>query len=182
MKHAIITLSLYQWGEILAGRKLFELRKSIPRIHPFSSRVYVVIKGTSIVPGYFTLSGIIGSDDIDYLWDYCAGNLGINIGKYHVYASEMQECLYAWEIDSVYRYDFPVDIIHNFGIANNPPSHIYTKIEPVRQALRIRGEEHEQSFLDRNKDMPISLYHRGSWYDVLPLKINDESEPEKAVQ
>lgn len=182
MEHIIITLSIHQWGQILAGYKLFELRKFIPRIHPFSSRVYVVIKGTLIVPGYFTLCGIVGSDDANYLWEYCAGNLGINKGKYHAYASEMQECLYAWEIDSVYRYDFPVDIVHNFGIANNPPAHIYTKIEPVMQALRIRGEEHEQSFLDRNKNMPISLYYRGSWYDRIPEKTYDESELEKAVQ
>lgn len=182
MKHIIITLSIHQWGEILAGRQLFALHKSIPRIHPFSSRVYVVIKGTSIVPGYFTLSGIVGSDDADYLWEYCAGNLGINIGKYHVYASEMKECLYAWEIDSVYRYDFPVDIKHNFGIANNPPTHIYTEIEPVMQALRIRGDQLTQSFFSRNFVMPISLYYRGSWYDNIPEKINDESEPEKAVQ
>lgn len=182
MKHIIITLSIHQWGEILAGRKLFALRKSIPLIHPFSGRIYVVIKGTSVVPGYFTLSGIVGSNDADYLWEYCAGNLGISKEKYQRYQSTKRQCLYAWEIDSVYRYDFPVDIINDFGIANNPLTHSYTEIEPVMQALRIRGEEHEQSFLNRNEVMPVSLYYRGSWYDNIPENTNDESELEKAVQ
>lgn len=182
MKHVIITLSLVQWGEILAGRKLFELRKSIPRILPFSGRVYVSIKGTLIVPGYFTLSGIVGSDDDDYLWEYCAGNLGITKKQYQLYASEMHKCLYAWEIDSVYKYDRPLDIDLYFGIQYNTRSFVYTNAEPVTEARIVRGEEHEQSFLDRNEDMPISIYYRGSWYDNLPLKINDESEPEKAVQ
>lgn len=173
MKHAIITLSLHQWREILAGRKLFVLRKSIPRIHPFSGRVYIVIKGTSVVPGYFTLSGIVGSDDTDYLWEYCAGNLGMTEGEYQLYASTMSKCLYAWEIDSVYEYNWALNIKADLGIERNPQSFVTTTAEPNETTKIVQGRRHQQSFLDRNKDMPISIYFRGSWYDNLPLKIND---------
>ncbi len=182
MKHVIITLSLQQWEEIYAGRKLFELRKSIPRIHPFSGRVYVVIKGTSIVPGYFTLSGIVGSDDTDFLWEYCGGYLGISKDWYQRYASTMRHFLYAWEIESVYKYNCPLNIKTHFGIERNPQSFVYTTAEPNETTISVRNIKHEQSFLDRNELMPISLYYRGSWYDNIPNKINDESELEKAVQ
>ena len=182
MKHVIITLPIQLWQEIVAGRKLFELRKSIPRIHPFSGRVYVVIKGSKIVPGYFTLSGIVGSNDTDYLWDYCDGNLGISKEEYQRYASTMLHCLYAWEIDSVYVYNNPLNIKLTFGIARNPQSFVYTHGEPNRETIRVRGVRHTQPILDRNDVMPISVYYSGFWYDIIPEKINDESEPEKAVQ
>jgi predicted transcriptional regulator len=182
MKHVIITLPLKQWEEIVAGRKLFELRKSIPLIHPFSGRVYVVIKGTLIVKGYFTVSGIVGSDDIDYLWDYCDGNLGISKEDYLLYASQMYKCLYAWEIDSVYEYNKPIDIEFNFGILYNPRDIAWTTAEPSEETIRVRGDQLTQSFFSRNFVMPVSLYYRGSWYDRIPEKTYDESELEKAIQ
>lgn len=182
MIHLIITLPLQLWGEIVAGRKLFELRKFIPHVHPFSGRVYVVLKGTNIVPGYFTISGIVGSDDTEYLWDYCGGNLGISKEWYQRYASTMIHCLYAWEIDSVYVYYFPLDIKKIFGIARNPQSFVYTHGEPNTESIRVRGEQHEQSFIERNEVMPISLYYRGSWYDQIPEKNEAKSELEKAIQ
>lgn len=182
MKHVIITLPFQLWEKIVAGRKLFELRKSIPLIQPFSGRVYVVIKGTKFVPGYFTLSGIVGSDDADYLWDYSGGYLGVSKEWYQRYASTMRQCLYAWEIDSVYKYDFPLDIRNHFAIVHNPQSFVYTKTEPDVKTISIRNIKHQKYFLYRNEVMPISLYYRGSWYDNIPEKINDESEIEKAVQ
>ncbi len=182
MIHVIITLPKHLWEEIVAGRKLFELRKSIPLIHPFGGRVYVVIKGTSIVHGYFTVSGIVGSDDTDYLWEYCGAYLGISNDWYQRYASTMRHCLYAWEIDSVYEYRTPLNIKKIFGIAHNPQSFVYTHGEPNEETIRARGEEHEQSFLERNEVMPVSLYYRGSWYDRIPEKTYDESELEKAIQ
>lgn len=182
MIHVIITLPLQLWEEIVAGRKLFELRKSIPLIHPFSGRVYVVIKGTKLVPGYFTVGGIIGSDDTDYLWEYCGAYLGITTEWYQRYASTMRHCLYAWEIDSVYKYNIPLNIKRIFGIAHNPQSFVYTHGEPNEETKIVCGVKHQQSFLDRNEVMPVSLYYRGSWYDKIPEKINDESELEKAIQ
>ncbi len=182
MNHVIITLPFHLWEEIVAGRKLFELRKSIPRIHPFSGRVYVVIKGTSIVPGYFTLSGIVGSDDTDYLWDYCAGRLGISKEWYQHYASTMRHCLYAWEIDSVYEYNWQVNVMVDLGIERNPQSFVYTTAEPNVRTGIVQGRKHQQSFLDRNKVMPISLYLRGQWYDNIHERIGTCSELEKAVQ
>ncbi len=182
MIHVIITLPKQQWEKIVAGRKLFELRKSIPLIHPFSGRVYVVLKGTSIVPGYFTLSGIIGSDDTDYLWDYCDGNLGFSKDWYQRYASTMRQCLYAWEIESVYEYKTPLNIKKIFGIAHNPQSFVYTHGEPNEETIRVRGDLHTQSFKTNNFVMPVSLYYRGSWYDRIPEKTYDETELEKAIQ
>lgn len=182
MIHVIITLPKHLWEKIVAGHKLFELRKSIPLIHPFSGRVYVVIKGTKLVAGYFTLSGIVGSDDTDYLWEYCGAYLGITTKGYQRYASTMRHCLYAWEIDSVYKYNKQLNIKRIFGIAHNPQSFVYTHGEPNAITIRVRGEEHEQSFLERNEVMPVSLYYRGSWYDRIPEKTYDESELEKAIQ
>lgn len=182
MNHVIITLPIQLWEEIYAGRKLFELRKSIPLIHPFSGRVYVVIKGTSIVPGYFTLSGIIGSDDAYYLWEFCSGNLSITKEEYQLYASTMRKCLYAWEIDSVYEYNRPLNIKADFGIERNPQSHFYTTAEPKEKTEIVRGLKHPQYILDLNEVMPISLYYHGSWYDRIPEKTYNESELEKAIQ
>lgn len=182
MIHVIITLSKQQWEKIVAGRKLFELRKFIPRIHPFSGRVYVVLKGTSIVPGYFTLSGIVGSNDTKYLWNYCDDNLGISKDYFQRYQSTKRQCLYAWEIDSVYVYNNPLNIKRIFGIARNPQSFVYTHGEPNEETKRVRGVRHTQPFLDRNDVMPISLYYRGLWYDNIPEKTYDESELEKAIQ
>lgn len=173
MKHVIITLSLQQWEEILAGRKLFELRKSMPLIHPFSGRIYVVIKGTKLVAGYFTLSGIVGSNDTKYLWSYCDGNLGISKEEYQRYQSTKRQCLYAWEIESVYKYNMPLNIKADLGIERNPQSHVYTKIEPDEEAIRVRGVRHTQPFIDRNDVMPISLYYNGLWYDRIPEKTYD---------
>ncbi len=182
MKHVIITLPIQLWEEIVAGRKLFELRKSIPRIYPFSGRVYVVIKGSNIVPGYFTLSGIVGSNDTKYLWCYCEGNLGFCKDWFQRYQSTKGQCLYAWEIDSVYEYNWPLNIKADLGIEYNPQSFVYTMMEPFYETKRVRGVKHTQSFLDRNKVMPISVYLRDQWYDNFPEKINDESELEKAIQ
>lgn len=182
MKHVIITLPFNLWQAICNGSKLFECRKVIPRIRPFSGRVYVIIKGTDFVAGYFTLSGIIGTDDAEYIWEYCYGNLAVSKEWFMNYAATKRKLIYAWEIDCVYQFSDKFDKTEYFAINRNPQSIMYTNLEPYIPGCLVRGTKHTIPFLRRNDVMPISLYYHESWYDNIPEKINDESEPEKAVQ
>lgn len=52
-----ITLPLDLWKKIVAGEKTIELRKNFPKeFDVVTDRVYVILKGTTLIAGYFVVS------------------------------------------------------------------------------------------------------------------------------
>lgn len=170
MQHVIITLPQNLWEAILTGKKLFEIRKAIPRIAPFSGCVYVCLKGSVLVVGFFTLRAIIGSDDEKYIWELCSGNIAVTKGWFMKYAQNKSKYIFAWEIDAVYKFMKPCDRETEFNIKGNPQSFVYTQAEPVVDAELVRGIKHTVGFLARNQVMPISIYYHDTWFDNIPTK------------
>ena len=170
MQHVIITLPQNLWEAILSGKKLFEIRKVIPRIAPFSGRVYVCLKGSDTVVGFFTLSAIVGSDDAKYIWEICAGNIAVTKEWFMKYAANKTKYIFAWEIDSVDKFMVPCNRFTEFGIKGNPQSFVYTQTEPTIATELVRGIKHNEAFLSKNQVMPISIFYQETWFDNIPTK------------
>lgn len=112
------------------GIKMFECRKAWPKIPLFTGRVYVVIKGTTQVAGYFTLCNVIKTNALGQAWHDYGKRLAIEYDWYCQYAASAREYLYFWELDGVYKYDGVRDLEEYFGVKHNPQSFIYTDKEP----------------------------------------------------
>ena len=130
MKHVIITMSLSQWQAIRIGKKTYECRKNYPRIPAFNGRVYVVLKGTNHVAGYFTLDTVIASSDARLLWFSLGEYLAIDEDCFVNYAASAKGLLYLWHIHQVYSYHGHIDLEEYFAVKHKPKSFIYTNKEP----------------------------------------------------
>ena len=136
MNHIIITLPKSLWNSISNGSKAYELRKVLPFFTPNKTRVYVVLKGTRYVIGYFTVSQAIACYDTERLWSQYGKYLAISKEWFLQYVSSKKRVLYLWQIRNVYQYNCLVDLEKYFQIKRNPQSFIYTLNEPyVRQTL-----------------------------------------------
>ena len=125
MPNIIITLPEALWEAIQSGRKKYECRKSLPKIELWESKVYVVIKGTSTVAGYFTVADIISSRDPEALWRDYGKHLCINREWFNRYVSGYSGIIHLWEVGKVKTLE-GVNA-EDLGIKRNPQSYIYTE-------------------------------------------------------
>ena len=130
MANVIITLPKELWEKIVLKEKQYELRKNYPKINVLSSRVYVVIKGSTYVAGYFNVGAIWETDDFNQLWQHYGKQLGITFDWFCNYVYTVKHKAYLWQIDNVYRYRGNIDLEEYFGVKHNPQSFIYTDKEP----------------------------------------------------
>lgn len=160
----VITLPQKLWWAIMLGNKTYECRKSFPQIQLKHSKVYVVIKGTTKVAGYFTIDSILSTNDFNAVWRNQGSKLFIDWEWFNKYVKNYKRLLHLWKISRVYSFDDTVDLEEYFGIKHNPQSFVYTNKEPyVRQTLkRILDEEsnkliHPSTYLRRTKkdDLPF---------------------------
>lgn len=142
MENIVITLPESLWLAIRMGLKQYELRKSWPKIPMFTGRVYVIIKGTSRVAGYFTLENVIQAKDLAGAWRLYGRKLAIEYEWYLDYVQGVKGNLYFWAIHSVYKFDGNIDREEYLGIKHNPQSFVYVRKQPYIPGTleRIKGK------------------------------------------
>lgn len=158
MAHVIITLPESLWLAIKMGVKTFECRKAFPRIPILTGRVYVIIKGTSQVAGYFTIGSVIYSDDFVYLWKTYGRKLFIEPEWFSDYAYSARKYLYLWEIDQVYSFDGVIDREEYFGVKRNPQSIVYTSREPYIPGSLVRYRHYESGRMKKFRQPVRPMY------------------------
>lgn len=159
MAHVIITLPKSLWEAIRKGEKTYECRKTYPKIPVNTGRVYVVIKGTHYVAGYFTISHIVASDDAAFLWYTRGSKLAIDEDWFVDYAASAKEYLYLWRINQVYSYEGRRDLQEYFNVKHNPQSFIYTDKEPYIPGTLIREDWLPENSYNKSKKIPITWFY-----------------------
>lgn len=121
-----ITLPREYWNLIVSGIKTIELRKNNPRLMDKSiDRVYVVIKGTTDVVGFFYF------DNTTATTPYVVLHSEHILKQIAVPQSWIQEyiegcCLvYLWGIGKVFVFDTPRSRDYFLNIKSNPQSYVY---------------------------------------------------------
>lgn len=123
-----ITLPLELWKKVVAGEKSIELRKNFPKdFNVKTDRVYVILKGTRHIGGYFMVSSFEAfyAESIDDLYPVL---YKIAVPKqwiigYIGYAS----MVYFWHIRAVIEFAKPIDRLDYWRMKNNPQSFVYIR-------------------------------------------------------
>ena len=123
-----ITLPLDLWKKIVAGEKSIELRKSFPKVFNVKTdRVYVIIRGTRHITGYFMVSSFEAfyAESINDLYPILTK---IAVPKqwiigYIGYSS----MVYFWHIRAVIEFAKPIDREYYWKMHTNPQSFVYIR-------------------------------------------------------
>lgn len=129
--NVVITLPEHLIKAIMMGEKFFEIRSKKP-LHFDRTKdvVFVVQKGTRLVPIYFTVFGwYTYRCRINSLTGkYIAIMAAVSVEYINNY-SEEKDCIYAWVIGCACTVDCPGDLYSNLKIDKNPQSYIYRDYE-----------------------------------------------------
>ncbi len=121
----IITLPLYLWLKIAKQEKTIEIRCFLPRYFNRSkSRVYVCVKGTNAVYGYFEVERF---EHVTFPFSWYAHNgkaVGVPYPWFRDYA-ESHKKVFAWHIRHAVEFDTPYDLQQHFYTARAPQSFVY---------------------------------------------------------
>ena len=123
-----ITLPLDLWKKIVAGEKTIELRKNFPKEFDVKTdRVYVILKGTTRIAGYFMVSSFEAfyAESINDLYPILT-KIAVPkqwVIRYIGYAS----MVYFWHIRSVVVYPKHVDRKYYWKMQTNPQSFVYIR-------------------------------------------------------
>ena len=123
-----ITLPKSLWDKIVSGEKSIELRKSKPIDYLLDfDRVYVVIKGSTDIVGYFYITDFVATSPS------CLMTLHNALTKIAVsqdwisHYIEGETLVYLWYIGKVFQYSEPLYRPFTLKLSNNPQSYIYLK-------------------------------------------------------
>lgn len=164
MKNLIITLPKQLWWAIEHGHKMYECRKTLPKLAQKGSKVYVVEKGTTYVRGYFYIDSIVSTNNYYQAWKDYGRKLYIKEEWFNDYTRNHYGFIHFWKIAGVCKFESDIDLNLYFGITHNPQSFVYTDLDPYipRRIVQILDPE-------KNK-MVTSSY--SIYYDIpydLPL-------------
>lgn len=123
-----ITLPKSLWDKIVSGEKSIELRKTRPYHFDIDfDRVYVVIKGSNDIVGYFNITDFMGTSPSclmtchnwlrkiavaqDWISNYIEGATSVHL----------------WFIGKVFQFQKPLYRPFTLKLSNNPQGFIYLK-------------------------------------------------------
>lgn len=130
MKNLIITLPKQLWWAIEHGHKMYECRKTLPKLAQKGSKVYVVEKGTTYVRGYFYIDSIVSTNNYYQAWKNYGQKLFIELEWFNNYVRRHHGFIHFWKIAGVCTFYDKIDLKEYFGVTHNPQSFIYTNREP----------------------------------------------------
>lgn len=126
-KNVIITLPESLWEKIVSGEKKIEVRKNAPKGEFDVTKVYVIIKGTDIVAGYFTLNDIIICDSVWWFYTMYEKQIGVPFEWLLKYAGGLYKKLYGWRVGKIKCLEKLNLFRSDFGLKSNPQSFVYTE-------------------------------------------------------
>lgn len=138
MKNIIITLPKFLWESIVKGKKRWEIRKNLPQFFSTNdSKCYVIIKGSDIVAGYFSISSfysqIYKKEDCSVLAKVaCVPDEWIS-----KYLKESKP-FWAWRIEKVCVFKKQISAKLVFSIKSNPQSYVYTDVSIHRPEKAVQ--------------------------------------------
>lgn len=138
MKNMIITLPKFLWESIVKGEKRFEIRKNLPMFFSTCcSKCYVIIKGTDLVAGYFTIScfysQIYKKEDCSLIAKVaCVPDEWVS-----KYLKESKR-FWAWHIEKVFVFKEQISAKSVFSIKSNPQSYVYTDVSIHRPEKAVQ--------------------------------------------
>lgn len=123
-----ITLPKSLWDKIVSGEKKIELRKNRPSsYHIIRDRVYVVIKGSNIVVGYFIIADFVATSPACLM---TSPNWLKQIAVSQDWISHYIEgatLVWLWYIGNVFQFKEPLSRPFTMKLKNNPQSYVYLK-------------------------------------------------------
>lgn len=123
-----ITLTKSLWKKIVSGEKTIELRKTRPYHFDIDfDRVYVVLKGSSDIVGYFYINGFIATTpSILMTSQNWLRKIAVSQDWLSNYIEGVSLVL-LWFIGKVVQYKEPLSRPFTMKLSNNPQSYIYLK-------------------------------------------------------
>lgn len=120
-----ITLPEHLWKCIVSGQKTIELRKNFPKSFDFDyDMVYVILKGTKKVVGWFSVSEFEKVTDVYRLISFPPGTICVPPAWVRQYLQNADKC-YLWHIKEVHVFDDYKDTFLFLNIKSNPQSFVY---------------------------------------------------------
>lgn len=123
-----ITLPKSLWDKIVSGEKSIELRKNQPYHFDIDfDRVYVVLKGSSDIVGYFNIAEFVATSPSCLM---TSQNWLRKIAVSQDWISHYIEgasLVHLWFIGKVFQYKEPLSRPFTMKLSNNPQSYIYLK-------------------------------------------------------
>lgn len=129
-----------EWcDKIFSGKKMYEVRKTIPRNMPENTKVYVYKSGSGTVVGEFTTTKVFKFPgpcvNHEYYpaaeWLILSGTC-LTSRKLHDYIGD-SKCFYEIEIGDPVLYKTPIPL-SEFGLKRPPQSWCYAKDKTILQA------------------------------------------------
>lgn len=121
----LITLPQSLWIDIVEGKKTIELRSVWPKkIRLFYDRVWVVLKGSKLVVGWFYIYDCIRVENTQNFWNDFGEYLCVSHDWYLKYIHNKKN-LYAWCIDDVYEFEEPKKLKTLLHVEKSPQSYTY---------------------------------------------------------
>ena len=128
MADIAITLPADLWQKIVSGEKDLELRKIRPKgLVAMVSRVFIILKGTSRVAGYFDYCGCIEMDNRYIAWRDYGDRLGIPRDWFLRYTSNCQRFFF-WKVGYVHVFTGHYDARKLLGLRTNPQCFAYVNL------------------------------------------------------
>ncbi len=135
-----ITLPQDLWDKICSGKKQFECRKRVPRnFMPAYDNVWVVIKGTNKVAGFFKIDTFLTCVEVSEVAEKYLDRICTDKSWLEQYARH-EDVLQLWKIQSVvYLLAIPQDREEFLGHISNPQGYAYCRPKIEDQRCFPRG-------------------------------------------
>lgn len=121
-----ITLPRSLWDKIVSGEKTIELRKNFPKMfHVNSDKIYVILKGTKQVAGYFQVSSF------EYFYAESISDFKPILAKISVPRQWIvnyvgySSVVYLWHIRYVHPFVKHIERRSIWNMKSNPQSYVY---------------------------------------------------------
>lgn len=123
-----ITLPQDLWKKIVSGEKSIELRKNFPKEFDVNTdRVYVFLKGTKHIAGYFRVTSfeafhVKGFSDLYPFITHIA------VPKQWIFGYwGYSPMVYLWHIGNVFEFGKPINRDYYWKMQSNPQSFVYLR-------------------------------------------------------
>lgn len=120
----VISLIPKYWKRMMSGEKRLEIRTYVPQRLKVGNKVFICLKGTGKVVGFFRLGEVFEFENIIELMSsdvcrYC----GLRPLDFQRVAQKVGlKWLYCWEIDDLHIYEIPRDVTE---FCPRPPQSFY---------------------------------------------------------
>ena len=136
----VITLPKNLWQAICSGKKEYECRKRIPRnFMRACDKCWVVLKGTTDVVGWFTISEFLTCVDVEEIAKDYLDKLCIDREWFDAYAKH-DDVLSLWKIGEVFELTYSQDRYQMLNVTSNPQSYAYCRPNVGEQRCFRRGK------------------------------------------